>query len=82
MWYLWVFGDDVEDTNGPLGYLGLYLLSGTAAALGQTAFSPDSITQLSAHPAPSRASWAPHLVLSPGPRSSMSPSVPRPFARS
>ena len=71
MWYLRVVGDNVEDRYGPLGYLGLYLLSGIAAALGQVAFSPDSITQLSAHPAPSRASWAPTSCCSPGPRSSM-----------
>jgi membrane associated rhomboid family serine protease len=43
MWYLWVFGDNVEDRYGPPGYLGLYLLSCIAAALGQTACSPDSV---------------------------------------
>lgn len=35
MWYLRVFGDNVEYRYGPLYYLGLYLLSGSAAALGQ-----------------------------------------------
>ena len=44
----------------------LYLLSGIAAALGQIAFSPDSVTQLSPHPAPSRAPLAPTSCCSPG----------------
>src|SRR3954468_21753052 len=33
MWVLWIFGDNVEDRLGHLGYLGFYLLSGLAAAL-------------------------------------------------
>ena len=33
MWTLWIFGDNVEDRLGRLKYLGLYLLSGIAAAL-------------------------------------------------
>jgi len=33
MWVLWIFGDNVEDRLGHLGYLGFYLLSGVAAAL-------------------------------------------------
>jgi membrane associated rhomboid family serine protease len=33
MWILWIFGDNVEDRLGRMRYLGLYLLSGIAAAL-------------------------------------------------
>ena len=33
MWTLWIFGDNVEDRLGRLGYVGLYLASGIAAAL-------------------------------------------------
>ena len=33
MWYLWIFGDNIEDRLGRLGYIGFYLASGIAAAL-------------------------------------------------
>ena len=42
MWFLWIFGDNVEDILGHGKYLLFYLLCGVAAALGQTAVSPDS----------------------------------------
>ncbi|MFZ5828948.1 MAG: rhomboid family intramembrane serine protease [Planctomycetota bacterium] len=31
MWFLWIFGDNVEDRLGAVRYLGLYLLGGLAA---------------------------------------------------
>jgi membrane associated rhomboid family serine protease len=40
MWFLWVFGDNVEDALGHLGYLVFYLVCGAAAALGQAAAAP------------------------------------------
>src|SRR5215211_2229452 len=42
MLYLWIFGDNVEDRLGHLGYLLFYLASGAAAALGQVAVSAGS----------------------------------------
>ncbi len=42
MWFLWIFGDNVEDVLGHGKYLLFYLLCGAAAALGQTAINPDS----------------------------------------
>ncbi len=33
MWFLWVFGDNVEDRLGHLRFLGFYLLCGTGAGL-------------------------------------------------
>jgi len=42
MLYLWIFGDNVEDTLGHTRFLGFYLLSGLAAALAQTVMSPRS----------------------------------------
>ncbi|MBW8011419.1 MAG: rhomboid family intramembrane serine protease [Chloroflexi bacterium] len=36
MWTLYIFGDNVEDRMGPLGFLAFYLLSGVAAGLLQT----------------------------------------------
>lgn len=41
--YLWIFGDNVEDRLGHLGYLGFYLFCGAAAALGQVAANPNSM---------------------------------------
>ena len=42
MWYLWIFGDNVEDRMGHGRYLTFYLLCGAAAGLAQTAVNPDS----------------------------------------
>ena len=42
MLYLWIFGDNVEDTLGHGRYLVMYLLSGIAAAATQIASSPRS----------------------------------------
>jgi membrane associated rhomboid family serine protease len=42
MLYLWIFGDNVEDTLGHGRFLAFYLVSGVAAAVGQTLVSPTS----------------------------------------
>jgi len=42
MWYLWIFGDNVEDRMGHLRFLIFYLLCGIVAALGQVAMNPQS----------------------------------------
>jgi membrane associated rhomboid family serine protease len=41
MWFLWVYGDNVEDVLGHGKYLAFYLLCGVAASLAQYAVSPD-----------------------------------------
>jgi len=43
MWFLWVFGNNVEDSMGHARYLAFYLLCGLAAAAAQTFVSPGSI---------------------------------------
>jgi membrane associated rhomboid family serine protease len=43
MWFLWLFGNNVEDSMGHLRFIAFYLLTGLAAALGQVIVSPDSI---------------------------------------
>jgi membrane associated rhomboid family serine protease len=42
MLYLWIFGDNVEDTLGHGRFLAFYLLSGIIAAVAQTAVDPTS----------------------------------------
>jgi membrane associated rhomboid family serine protease len=42
MLYLWIFGDNVEDTLGHGRFLAFYLLSGVGAAVVQTLMSPTS----------------------------------------
>jgi membrane associated rhomboid family serine protease len=42
MWFLWIFGDNVEDRMGHGRYLVFYLLCGVAAALGQSVIDPES----------------------------------------
>lgn len=39
MWFLWLFGPNVEDRLGHLPYLGFYILCGLGAAVAQTLFS-------------------------------------------
>ena len=42
MWFLWIFGDNIEDLLGHGKYLLFYLLCGIAAALGQVIANPYS----------------------------------------
>jgi membrane associated rhomboid family serine protease len=43
MWFLWLFGNNVEDSMGHVRYLAFYLLSGVAAAGVQTYMNPASV---------------------------------------
>ena len=42
MWYLWIFGDNVEDRLGHVGYLLMYLLAGLAGSALHYYFNADS----------------------------------------
>lgn len=42
MWYLWIFGDNIESALGRLGYVGFYLVCGVAAAFAQILTNPSS----------------------------------------
>jgi membrane associated rhomboid family serine protease len=42
MWFLWIFGDNIEDILGPAKFLLFYLLCGSAAAMAQFLANPDS----------------------------------------
>ncbi|MDQ7784807.1 MAG: rhomboid family intramembrane serine protease [Desulfomonilaceae bacterium] len=42
MWFLWIFGDNIEDRLGHLGYLVFYLVCGIGASLIHVVFHPTS----------------------------------------
>ncbi|MCU1271759.1 MAG: Rhomboid-like protein [Acidobacteriaceae bacterium] len=42
MWFLWIFGDNIEDYLGHFAYLIFYLICGVAAAVTQIALNPGS----------------------------------------
>jgi membrane associated rhomboid family serine protease len=42
MWFLWIFGDNVEGVLGHVAYLLFYLVCGAAAAIGQAIVAPSS----------------------------------------
>jgi membrane associated rhomboid family serine protease len=43
MWFLWIFGDNVEDRMGHRRYIVFYLLCGMGAAIGHVAVQPESL---------------------------------------
>jgi membrane associated rhomboid family serine protease len=43
MWFLWIFGDNVEDVLGPVRYLLFYFLCGIAAGATHVLLSPGSM---------------------------------------
>ena len=43
MWYLWIFGDNVEDNVGHGRFVVFYLLCGVTAAIGQIMADPNSL---------------------------------------
>ncbi len=42
MWFLWVFGDNIEDAMGPARFIAFYILCGLAAAAAQIISHPAS----------------------------------------
>lgn len=46
MLYLWIFGDNIEDSMGPIKFVFFYLTCGVAATLVHIAIDPSSVTPL------------------------------------
>ena len=65
MWSLWIFGDNVEDDLGPLGYTFLYLASGIAGAAAFAFTSDPESIAIGASGAISGVMGA-YLILHPG----------------
>jgi membrane associated rhomboid family serine protease len=66
MIYLWIFGDNVEDSMGHLRFLAFYLLCGLAAALTQVLLSPGSTTPMVGASGAIAGVLGAYLVLHPG----------------
>ncbi len=43
MWFLWIFGNNIEDSMGRLRFVAFYLACGLAAAIGQVWANPNSV---------------------------------------
>jgi membrane associated rhomboid family serine protease len=46
MLYLWIFGDNVEDQLGHVGFLVFYLAAGAVAAVAQVMINPSTLTPM------------------------------------
>jgi len=46
MWFLWIFGNNVEDSMGHLRFLVFYVLTGLVAALGHVFTAPGSVVPM------------------------------------
>jgi membrane associated rhomboid family serine protease len=68
MWFLWIFGDNVEDRFGTLGFLALYLVGGMAAAGLQVVTDPQSAVPSLGASGAIAAVLGSYLVLFPGAR--------------
>jgi len=80
MWFLWVFGDNIEDRLGIVRYLLLYFVGGVAATFGHVVLSPDSIVPVIGASGAIAAVLGAYLVLFPRARIiAMVPPIPIPF---
>ena len=68
MLYLWIFGNNVEDRLGRLGFLLFYLAGGVLAGLAQVAVDPGSIAPTIGASGAIAATLGAYLVFFPGAR--------------
>jgi membrane associated rhomboid family serine protease len=66
--YLWIFGNNIEDRLGRLGFIGFYLLAGIAAAATQFAIDPGSTVPMVGASGAISAILGAYVVLFPGAR--------------
>jgi membrane associated rhomboid family serine protease len=65
MWFLWIFGNNVEDAMGHGRFLGFYLVAGCLAAGAQIASAPDSVAPMVGASGAISAVMGAYLVLYP-----------------
>jgi membrane associated rhomboid family serine protease len=68
MLYLWIFGNNVEDRLGRIGFLLFYLVGGIVAAMTQVAIDPQSTQPLVGASGAIAAALGAYIVLFPGAR--------------
>lgn len=68
MWFLWIFGNNVEEAFGHVGYLFFYLIGGLAATAVYVALNPDSTVPLIGASGAIAVALGAYAVLFPGRR--------------
>ena len=68
MWFLWIFGNNVEEAFGPIRYLALYMIGGVAATATFVAMNPESTVPLVGASGAIAAVLGVYAVLFPGHR--------------
>ncbi len=68
MWFLWIFGNNVEDAYGHLGYVLLYIVGGLAATVTFVVMNPDSTIPLVGASGAIAAALGAYAILYPGHR--------------
>jgi membrane associated rhomboid family serine protease len=68
MWFLWIFGNNVEEAYGHVGYLLLYVIGGLAATAAYVGFNPNATVPLVGASGAVAVAMGAYLVLFPGHR--------------
>lgn len=68
MWFLWIFGEGVEDATGPGRFLAFYLLSGLASDMAQVLATPASVEPMVGASGAIAGVLGAYLLLYPGAR--------------
>jgi membrane associated rhomboid family serine protease len=68
MWFLWIFGNNVEEAYGHIGYLLLYLIGGLAATAAYVVMNPDATVPLVGASGAIAVAMGAYAVLFPGHR--------------
>ncbi len=65
MWFLWIFGNNVEEAFGTLGYITIYLLAGIGATAAFVFANPDATVPMIGASGAIAGEWGAYLVLFP-----------------
>ncbi len=68
MWFLWIFGNNVEEAFGHIGYLFFYLIGGLAATVAYVGLNPEATVPLVGASGAIAAAMGAYVVLFPGHR--------------
>lgn len=68
MWYLWIFGNNIEEAMGKAKFIAFYLICGGVAAAAQALLGPDSLVPMVGASGAIAGVLGAYLVLYPGSR--------------